>query len=587
MKPQWNVVDRLKVLYLALVTTITFTTFSVHASDIIDCITMKHGPSDKPNTVLQDPAEYGEFEFTTMHYGPKPFLLDFSSLDIISTNIDLPDFLSEYSRNQGYEHDAYHDFDQNDVALKAKLWLPMSTSAKPLVFLVHGNSPPGFNYLGDLLASRGYAVVKIDQTYLNGLWGENGARGWILLEHIKLLKKWNTQPENLLQGMLDFDKIALIGMSRGGEAVALAASFNQLKTVPNTNKPTGFGFNIQSVITLAPMDGQYEHSYGKNVLKNTNYMVLQGGHDADVYQFLGSQQWQRTYFLDDKEYLKQSIYIYRANHINFNQDMSDDFHWGRQKQFYEKLQTPEQQETLTKVFVSSFLEVTLNGKEQYREILSRPRSGIFNIPKDIYVSRYVSSDFQPIENFEAYSTGNFGLSSNYRSAEVEGSSNIVAERLRNGSETPNHVLHLKLNSQKETVLTFNIPKETLLRFAQNDNPALSFSIARADSGISQDCSTYNILMDTSVALRDSSGNSVSFDLAGIGNVAPLLLSDYSELERGGFSYAPTEPLLQTVEIPLDKFQQIDSTNSVELLFKFTPTQDITLYLDDIGLTSRF
>ena len=65
-------------------------------------------------------------------------------------------------------------------------------------------------------------------------------------------------------------------------------------------------------------------------------------------------------------YVNHSIYIYKANHINFNQDMSDDFHWGDSKKFYKKLLTAKQQEQLTKVFVSAFIELTLSGRKNIK-----------------------------------------------------------------------------------------------------------------------------------------------------------------------------------------------------------------------------
>ena len=53
----------------------------------------------------------------------------------------------------------------------------------PLVLVVHGNhdmkdfSDPGYAYLGELLASRGYIMVSVDMNFINGLSGENDGRG--------------------------------------------------------------------------------------------------------------------------------------------------------------------------------------------------------------------------------------------------------------------------------------------------------------------------------------------------------------------------------------------------------------------------
>ena len=181
--------------------------------------------------------------------------------------------------------------------------------------------------------------------------------------------------------------------------------------------------------------------------------MLQGGHDADVYQFLGSQQWHRTHFDADKDLLKQSIYIYRANHINFNQDMSDDYHWGSSKDFYSKLITPKQQEKLTKVYVSAFLEATLANKKAYRKIFRQPVTNEFGLPDDIYISRHMTSDFKIIEDFEgdAEKESTVKALSDKTSEEVQIS--IDSERLRNGTKTSNNVLKVQLKKQVETRLS--------------------------------------------------------------------------------------------------------------------------------------
>lgn len=53
-----------------------------------------------------------------------------------------------------------------------------------------------------------------------------------------------------------------------------------------------------------------------------------------------------------------ALYIYRANHWNFNQSMSVNVGKGDSKEYDSRLITPEKQEKLTKVFVSVFLEAS-------------------------------------------------------------------------------------------------------------------------------------------------------------------------------------------------------------------------------------
>lgn len=554
------------------------------ASEILECVNERHIPPVATLSDLADPSLKGEYSFDVIQYGEKPHLFAFSAPEIISQNVSLPAFLSDYSRNQGYKDDAYHDFDSQNLPLDAKVWLPKNNGPQPLVLLVHGNSAPGFDYLGELLASRGYFVAQIDQTYLNRMWGENGARGWIILEHLKQLKGWNSENNHLFFNRMDLDNIALIGMSRGGEAVALAASFNAMDTIPNSVTPTEFGFNIKSVIALAPMDGQYQHSDGRNTLKNVNYLVLQGGHDADVYQFLGSQQWHRTVFEDGKQYRKQAIYIYRGNHVNFNQDMSDDFRWGGTKKFYEKLLSPSQQEQLTKVFVSAFLDATIKGDYNYSDFLNNPIFEAFDLPADIYISRYQTSDFWVIEDFEIepYTSRKIAVSSD--NTPIDLTSKIDFERLRNGTETSNHVLALSLPKQQETVLEFTLSSTALWPENRTQTPYFQFSLAQMDAGLEGDCEPYNLLSDASVSILD--GSDVVFE-GSFGNqdsLAPLLVSDYSELEDDDAMYPPTEPVLQTFSIPILSVNHLEMSKDLKLVLRFSPNKDISIMLDDFGIS---
>jgi hypothetical protein len=59
--------------------------------------------------------------------------------------------------------------------------------------------------------------------------------------------------------MLNMNEIALVGHSRGGEAIAAAAAFNRMPYYPNDARITfDYGYSIQSLAAIAPVDGQYK-----------------------------------------------------------------------------------------------------------------------------------------------------------------------------------------------------------------------------------------------------------------------------------------------------------------------------------------
>src|SRR5690606_13428157 len=99
----------------------------------------------------------------------------------------------------------------------------------PIVFIMHGNhlseadSSDGYYYLGELLASQGMIVSSIDANFLNySVWSgivdnDQVLRAWLMLAHLYSFHE--LQNEHL---SIDWDKVALIGHSRGGQAAAMA-----------------------------------------------------------------------------------------------------------------------------------------------------------------------------------------------------------------------------------------------------------------------------------------------------------------------------------------------------------------------------
>ncbi|MDZ7646021.1 MAG: hypothetical protein U5K54_01925 [Cytophagales bacterium] len=113
---------------------------------------------------------------------------------------------------------------------------------------------------------------------MNGTWSgdfagkEMQTRGWLLLQHLNVWRQWNQTNDHQVFGKVDIDQIALIGHSRGGEAIAIAAAFNDLDFYPdNALLKFDFHFNIRSLISLAPTDRRYTR---RLKLSNVNYLYV-------------------------------------------------------------------------------------------------------------------------------------------------------------------------------------------------------------------------------------------------------------------------------------------------------------------------
>jgi hypothetical protein len=196
-----------------------------------------------------DPGAAGPFEVKTVFYGSgsdrrRP---EFGQGVAIKTDpVDARPLLKDFKDFKGFKAKIrkwYWGFGADRFPINGRVWYPAGPGRFPLVLVVHGNhqmeeySDQGYAYLGELLASRGFICVSVDENFLNGSWAggigkENGVRGWILLQHLAAWRKWNSTTGNPFLGKVDLDAVALIGHSRGREAVALAAAFNKLKCFP-------------------------------------------------------------------------------------------------------------------------------------------------------------------------------------------------------------------------------------------------------------------------------------------------------------------------------------------------------------------
>ncbi len=260
-------------------------------------------------------------------------------------------------------------------------------------------SDPGYTYLGEHLASHGYIFVSVDENFINGDWSRNystesDGRGWIMLEHLSQWREWNAEEGHLFNSRVDLDRIALIGHSRGGEAVAVAAAFNELTRYPDdASVEWDYGFNIRGVVGIAPVDGQYTPADQRTPLTDINYFLLHGSHDGDVSSF------KRLQFSGEEYRFKSSIYIYRANHGQFNSVWGDS-DWGKPGAYLlnrEEFITGEEQRQIAKVYIHAFLDVVIRENDTY---LRDFRTGEQWLPETYYINRFEDSETRYIADYD-------------------------------------------------------------------------------------------------------------------------------------------------------------------------------------------
>ena len=378
------------------------------------------GEYQPPHIEAEDPGMQGTYKVLYLTYGSgkdkqrKEFAEDVS---IVTDSVDGTFFVGGWEGFSGKLRTKFFGFDLESLPRNARVWYPEGEGPFPLVLVVHGNhlaqdySDPGYDYLGELLASRGFILASVDENFFNGsytnffksLKTENDARGWMLLEHLELWHEWNADTASLFYNKVDIENISLIGHSRGGEAVGHAALFNSLPYYPDNAKAKfDYNFNLKSIIAIAPVDGQYQPAGIRTPLKDVSYFVLHGSHDADMQSFSGLKQYERLKFSKNFKGFKSSLYIFNANHGQFNTS------WGRKDGSsprinlfnLKQLMPAEEQQKIAKTFMSAFLEITLKGKEEYLPLFMDYRTGINWLPETVYLNSFDKPGMQYISQYE-------------------------------------------------------------------------------------------------------------------------------------------------------------------------------------------
>jgi dienelactone hydrolase len=367
---------------------------------------------------LPDPGLPGPFEPKSFLYGSErnPRRPEYArkNLAMVTGTADISAYFSPDPSMAGLILDpaAYHDrvklghwgYDQHAVPLNGKVWYPEGAGPFSLVVFVHGNHDPyeaselGYDWLGSLLASRGYVFVSIDENFLNGRTDgrEGDARAVMLLEHARTILSWNGDPSSPLYGRLDTDKLVLAGHSRGGEAAATAAVLNSLSSYPD-NAAVRFGWDlpVRAVVALAPTEGLYRPARRALPLPNVDYLVLQGSADGDVDSHFGLRVVNRG--RPGASDIRSSFWIYGANHAQFNTD------WAKRQDPYStvraNLLTVGEQQKAAGTIISAFLEVALERTPAYGSFLRNWLTGRAWLPATVYLVQYRDGT-DPVADFE-------------------------------------------------------------------------------------------------------------------------------------------------------------------------------------------
>ena len=479
----------------------------------------------------------------------------------------------------GLQVDLYEDYPLSAVPLVGRIWYPEGGENCPVLFIAHGNhavtvdSYLGYAYLGEYLASWGYVVVSVDHSACNMLSGENDGRAVLLLEHVGQVLSYN---EDELAGLIDPERIALAGHSRGGETVATAALFNSYGRYPSGGTTTfDYDYAIRALIAIAPTEGQYEPGGHSVELEDVSYLLLHGSDDQDVSNFQGMDQYENIHFTGAGDYIKSALWIAGANHGQFNTLWGDEDRMAPASWLLNTgdFLTMEQQQTIAKRMIRAFLDVTLRGDESQMPFLTDWRSCADELPATVYSQCYETSRFRVLADFEEDSDLETGARDGV-AIHAEHLSLWTEEQTEyyEGGELDNHAVRVRSYGERGSYcLSFPAADLTGL--------AVRFDISDYDSDSVERGSCE--LLDCTVELTDAEGNTAQVrlsDFAAVFPPFPVYLSKLDHLygtERFQYPFA-------TVAIPAEEFDGgIDLKTVTAVTFRLE--QGSHLRLDNIGL----
>jgi predicted dienelactone hydrolase len=562
---------------------------------------------------MPDPSQPGPYEARMLFYGSgqdhrRPEYGP--GVALVTGSVDGSPFTNGWTSSRLN----FWGFGPEALPINARVWYPDGVGPFPLVLIVHGDhnmqefSDAGYDYLGELLASRGFILVSVDANFLNsdGAQGrpedENDARGWLMLEHLRFWEKWNETPGNAFYQKVDMNNIAVMGHSRGGEAAPIAAAFNRLPFYPDDATVTfDYNYNIRSVVAIAPASETYKPR-GRNLpLENVNYFVLQGSNDSQILSFMGLNQYSRVAFTDGNDWFKSALYIYGANHGQFNTVWGTDQTAPSTWLYNQKaLMSFEDQKHIAEVYITAFLEATLRGETGYIPLFRDHRVAPGWLPDTIYLNQFQDSSYQLVSTYEEdmnaeTTTMPGGVQSGHNLAVWrEHAVELVVSPVFGPLDTS--AVYLGWNAgQAQASYDIRLPGEGL---ALDAGSTLVFSLAdanedptpgidEANDAASKDASGQRQPIDLTVEVTDRSGRAVRLPLSSFSYLQPqivMTLMKASFMDITGPS--ASEPIFQSFEFPLAAFVEADpafdpaSLASVRFIFDRTPSGVVVL--DDIG-----
>jgi len=565
---------------------------------------------------IKNPAQLGEYIIEKFTYGngtDKNRKEYAEEINYKTPTIDATHLLPEWKDKKKKWRESYWGFGVKNFPLNGRVFFPKGEGPFPITLIVHGNhsmidySDDGYGYLGELLASQGVIAVSIDENFINGHWSgdfqgkEMPTRAWILLKHLEQWRNWNENPNHDFFQKIDMNHIMLVGHSRGGEAVSIAAAFNSLSHFPDNGKEQfDFNFGIKGVVSIAPTDYRYHR---KIKMKNINYLSLQGAYDSDEVSFWGMRPYRRLKFTNEEERFKAGVYIHRANHGQFNSswgrtDFGPPSSWLLNTQ---PLIPGEDQREAAKVFISAFALSVLKNDQQYLPIFNNVNTAKDWLPKNYYLTHFQDNNDLSLQNFEEdieLKNGKNGITITSQNLKIYREENLAT---RDGGSQENNAVILgwdygnQINPDSIASYTLIFPDTSLLNM--DTTHQLLISLATGDfkelsKNKKEKEKRKEPRLDFHLQLIDSSGHQIDIQISKVKRIAPRLQVKFTKVKSLDADWVGKdwEVHLESFALPLLDFSTLDGNFNFEKTKVIQLVFDICKYgvlvVDDIGISKE-
>ena len=463
------------------------------------------------------------------------------------------------------------------VPLKASVYFPSDvpgattpaqiSSAQPnypIVVIVHGNGPLGgylgYEYLLPHFAANGFIAASIHLE--PGELGTDRAR--VLRQHLQILfGMFGTHAAN---------NVGIMGHSRGGEAVVIAARLNQQEA---------WGYSINAVISLAPTNQYtFEHFGGVWAVP---YLVIYGSLDGDLSGIndTGFELYDHASGMN-----KSMVFVYRSCHDRYNTVWdSGDLGFGRLTPTDQAaVLSDDSHRKIAMGYMAAFFRQHLLNQSQWAAIFrgewvpAAVEASDANMK--IYV-QYEDTNVRTLDDFEGAHTPT--------SWQTDSLGGAVAQVGLPATPQDNDLRTMDAHSPHATgglLVRWDNTTESLrydIPAGQQDVSAYQAVSFRITQRVDSASDPTNQAQDLRLTLTDGGGNSRAIRISKIAEIPYPYVRGFDIF---------TKSAMCTVRIPLAAYtihcynvQQVDLTNITSLTFEFAEKPTGEIEIDSIQFTN--